>query len=49
MLPCLGDVGHIIHLGVIGHKPVQNAEGDVSLVLQDVAEESQAVRGVKRF
>jgi hypothetical protein len=47
MLSGLGDVGHVVHLGVIGHKPVKDPEGDVGLVVEDVAEESEAFWSVE--
>jgi len=49
VFPGLGNVGHVVHLGVIGDKPVEDPEGDVGLVLQDIAEESQAFGSIKRF
>ena len=49
MLPGLGNVGHVVHLGVIGHKPVEDPEGDIGLVLEDIAEEGQAVGSVEAF
>jgi hypothetical protein len=39
MLSGLGDVGHIVELGIVGDKPVQNTKGDIGLVIKDLAEE----------
>jgi len=39
MLPGLGDVGYIVHLGIVRDKPVEDPERNVGLVLQDIAEE----------
>jgi hypothetical protein len=39
VLPGLGDVGDIVELGIVGDKPVQNTEGDIGLVIKDLAEE----------
>jgi hypothetical protein len=38
MLSGLGDVGHIVELGIVVDKPVQNTEGDIGLVIEDLAE-----------
>ena len=39
MLSGLGDVGYIVELGIVGDKPVQDTEGDIGLVIKDLAEE----------
>jgi len=39
VLPSLGDVRYIVHLGIVRDKPVEDSEGDIGLVLQDIAEE----------
>jgi hypothetical protein len=49
MLPRRRDKRDVVHLGIIGHKPVQNTEGNIGLVLQDIAEESEAVGSVEAF
>lgn len=39
MLSGLGDIGYIVELGIVGDKPVQNTEGDIGLIIKDLAEE----------
>jgi hypothetical protein len=39
VLPSLGDVRYIIHLGIVCDKPVEDPERNIGLVLQDIAEE----------
>ena len=39
MLSGLGDVGYIVEFRIVGDKPVQNTEGDIGLVIKDLAEE----------
>ena len=39
MLSGLGDVGYIVELRIVGNKPVQNTEGDIGLVIKDLAEQ----------
>lgn len=39
VLSGLGDVGHIVELRIVGHKPVEDPQGDIGLVLKDAAEE----------
>jgi hypothetical protein len=36
MLPRLRNIGYIVHLGIVGHKPVHDTERDFGLAVDNV-------------